>query len=91
MPTIMCDAIEHAGPPLISSKSYRELLEERFEPEAEFYVNGGVPYVVFPDWDYAERWGAKPMREVHPFVPIIRGTRISEAEFRARVREIHRL
>jgi hypothetical protein len=91
MPTIMCDAIEHAGPPLISRKSYRELLEESFEPEAEFYVNGGVPYIHFANWDYAEDWGAERMREVHPFVPWIGGTRISEAAFRARVRLLHGL
>lgn len=52
-------------------------------------MNGHAPYVVFPDWDYAENWGEERMREVHPFVPVIRSSKVSEVEFRARVREIH--
>jgi hypothetical protein len=91
MPTIMCDAIEHAGPPLISPRPYGDLLAQPFDPEAEFYVKDGVPYVAFPDWDYAENWGGDRMREVHPFIPIIYGKRISEAAFCARVRLLHGL
>ena len=36
----------------------------------------------------AERWGAGPVREVHPYWPVLGGTRISDTEFRAKVREI---
>jgi hypothetical protein len=88
MPTIISDAIEHAGPPL-STDRHRELLAKSFGPEADFYLKDGTPYVVYPMWDYAEYWGPGPARDTHPFVPLLGGVKVSEDEFRARVRGIH--
>lgn len=88
MPSIISDAIEHAGPPL-STDRHRELLAKGFGPEADFYLHDGIPYVVYPMSDYATYWGPGPVREIHPFVPVVRGAKINEDEFRARVRGIH--
>jgi hypothetical protein len=88
MPTVLCDAIEHAGPPLTSNR-HRELLAEGFGPEADFYLNDGIPYVVYPMWDCADYWGQGLVRNVHPFAAVINGLRITEEEFRVRVRELH--
>jgi hypothetical protein len=73
-------------PPTIS-----ELLAEEFDQAADFYVCDGQMYLVFPDWDYAEEWSAYPIREVHPLYPVLNGKKITEAEFRTLVREIHHL
>lgn len=86
--TIFCDAIEHAGPSFRSNR-HRQRLAKGFGPEACFYLEDSIPYVVYPDWDYAEYWGHGPIHEVHPFGPVLRGNEISELEFRARIREIH--
>ena len=67
----------------------RESLAEKFSPDAEFYVADGQPFVVFPDLDYAEDWSAYPIREVHPFYPVLSGQKIPEAEFRSVVRTMH--
>ncbi len=67
------------------------LLAEAFSPEADFHVCNGQPYVVYPQWDYAEDWSQYPIREVHPFYPILNGTKITEAEFRTLVRTTHGL
>lgn len=89
--TIISDALEHRGPPAVSKRSYSELLEHAFDPEASFWLKNGIPYVLWGDWDYAEDWGGPQMREVHPFVPIIHGKEIGESEFRLRVRQMHGL
>ena len=65
------------------------MLAEEFSPEADFYVCRGELYVVYPDWDYATDWSAYPIREVHPFYPVLNGERISEAEFRSLVQAKH--
>jgi hypothetical protein len=67
----------------------RESLERGFEPEARFYVAEGNPIAVWPDWDYAEDWSAYPIREVHPFYPILHGKKITEDEFRTLVKATH--
>jgi hypothetical protein len=40
------------------------------------------------EWGYAECWGPGPIRDVHPFAPYLKGTKISEEEFRALVAKI---
>jgi hypothetical protein len=87
--TIISDALEHEELPRPHGKSYCELLEHQFEPEASFWVKDGMPYVVWGDWDYAEAWGGAQMQSVHPFGPIRGGKEISEPEFRQLVRDIH--
>ena len=86
MRTVVSDSIEYAVQPQDAHQD-RELLAKGF-PGGVFWIKHGVPYVVFPDWDYAERWGAGPVREVHPYWPVLGGARISDTEFRAKVREI---
>lgn len=56
-----------------------------------FYVLGKRPVAVWPDWDYAEDWSQHPIREVHPFPPVVHGKQITEDEFRAVVKKIHGL
>ena len=41
----------------------RELVAEKFSPEADCYVCGGRPYMVFAMWDYAEDWSQYPFRK----------------------------
>jgi hypothetical protein len=67
----------------------RESLAEEFSLDAEFYLCDGQPYMVFPMWDYAESWSQYPIREVHPFYPVLHGQKIAEAEFRSLVRAKH--
>jgi hypothetical protein len=67
----------------------RELLAEEFSPEADFYVCDEQLYVVYPNLDYATDWSAYPIREVHPFYPVLHGHKISEAEFRGVVQAKH--
>jgi hypothetical protein len=69
----------------------RERLERGFGPEAGFYVAEGNPIAIWPDWDYAEDWSAYPIREVHPFHPVLHGKKITEAEFRTLVKAMHNL
>jgi hypothetical protein len=64
-------------------------LAEKFSPEADFYSREGQPYVVYPQWDYAEDWSAYPIREIHPLAVVLGGTKIAEAEFRTLVKTIH--
>jgi hypothetical protein len=54
-------------------------------------VLNGKPIAVWPDWDYAEDWSKYPIRENHPFIPVIYGKEIMDAEFRASVKERHGL
>jgi hypothetical protein len=67
----------------------RKLLSEEFSPEADFYVCDGRPYVVYPQWDYATDWSEYPIREVHPFHPVLNGKKITQAEFRTLVKAAH--
>ena len=76
-------------PPGFVQRTVRERLAEAFDPEGEYFVYEGRPYIVFGMWDYAEDWSAYPIREVHPFAPHWRGTKVTEAEFRAVVRAMH--
>jgi hypothetical protein len=39
--------------------------------------------------DYALDWSAYPIREVHPFYPILNGKKITEIQFRTLVRTMH--
>jgi hypothetical protein len=65
------------------------LLAKAFDPEADFYICDGQPYLVYPQWDYAQAWSKYPMREVHPFYPVTKGTKITEAEIRTLVKATH--
>lgn len=76
-----------AGQPRHADEHCR-LLAEGF-PGGVFWLKHGVPYVVFPDFDCAEYWGPGPVREVHPFWPMLGGWQITDIEFFAKVREIH--
>jgi hypothetical protein len=66
-------------------------LAKAFDPEADFYVCNGQPYIVYPQWDYATDWSKYPISEVHPFYPLLNGTKITEAEFRTLVKATHGL
>ena len=66
-----------------------EMLAEDFGPDAQFYLCDGQPFVVYPDLDYATDWSTHPVREVHPFYPVLHGQKVSEAEFCILVRAKH--
>jgi hypothetical protein len=66
-------------------KPVREWLSEPLEPEAKCYVFDGKPYLLYPDWDYAEDWSGDYLREVHPFSVAIGGQPIAGLEWRALV------
>jgi hypothetical protein len=70
-------------------KRIRQALAEPFDPEAEFYISRGTPYVVFGDWDYCESWATYPPRDVISFIAILSGTKVTEAQFRQLVRAMH--
>jgi hypothetical protein len=98
MPTIMVDdadgcmmGVRLPPPPDFVPPTIAESLARGFDRQAEFYVCEGKLFVVWPDWDYAEDWSKHPIREVHPFHPVIHGDEITEAEFRALVAERHSL
>lgn len=67
---------------------HRNLLAQGFRGGV-FWLKRGVPYVVFPDFDYAEYWGPGFVREVPPLWPMLGGWQITDLEFLARVRELH--
>lgn len=66
-------------------------LEKAYDPEADFYICDGQPYLVYPQQDYAEDWSKYPTSEVHPFYPVTKGRKITEAEFRTLVKVTHGL
>ena len=68
-----------------------ESLAHGFDGQADFFVLHGRPIALFAMMDYAEDWSAHPIREIHPFIPVIYGKEITEAEFLAMVKEIHGL
>jgi hypothetical protein len=70
-------------------KTIRQALAEPFDPEAEFYIHRGIPYVVYGDWDYCESWATYPPRDVICFIGILSGTKVTEAQFRQLVRAMH--
>ena len=78
-----------ARDPKFVPPTIRESLAEDFGPDAQFYVCDGLPFVVYPDLDYATDWSQFPIREVHPFYPVLNGQKVSETEFRNLVREKH--
>ena len=78
-----------ARDPKFVPRTICQLLAEEFSPDAEFYLCDGQPCVVYPDIDYATDWSAYPIREVHPFCPVLHGHKISEAEFRGVVQAKH--
>jgi hypothetical protein len=77
--------------PGVTSPSIEERLAKGFTDEATFYMCDGQPYVVWAQWDYAENWVAYPIREAHPFHPVLNGTKIDEAEFRSSIKTRHNL
>jgi hypothetical protein len=73
-------------PPGFVQPPIAESLLQGFDDQTEFYVMDGRPIAVWPDWDYAEDWSIHPIRELHPFIPVIYGKEITEAEFRTSVK-----
>src|ERR1700733_10895281 len=59
-------------------KPVREAVAEAFDPEADFYVYEGRPFLVFGQWDHAEDWSVHPIRSAHPMAPVFNGTQITE-------------
>jgi len=78
-------------PPGFVPPTIAESLAHGFEGEADFYDLHGKPIALFPMWDYAEDWSEHPIRELHPFIPILYGKEITEAEFRVLVKARHGL
>jgi hypothetical protein len=93
MTTIIVDDEVHWDqppvPPGFVPPTIRQSLAEGFDDEAEFFVCEGKPFVVWPMMDYALDWSAYPIREVHPFYPILNGKKITEIQFRTLVRTMH--
>ena len=73
----------------IKQPSIREQLAKPLNPEGEYFVYEGRPYVIFGMWDYAEDWSAYPVREAHPYLPHWRGKQITDAEFCTLVKAMH--
>jgi hypothetical protein len=67
----------------------RQLLAGPLDPRADCYVCEGKPMMLWAEMDYAEDWSTYPIREVHPFHPVLHGKQISEAEFRTLVKAMH--
>jgi len=78
-------------PPDFVPPTIAESLARGFKGEPEFYVLNGNPVARWPMWDYAEDWSKHPIRELHPFIPVLYGKEITEVEFRALVNERHTL
>jgi hypothetical protein len=98
MSTIICDDevnyVWTTPDPNFVPPTIAGLLARGFDLDMEavwFYVLGRKPVVVWPDMDYAEDWSIHPIREIHPFVPVIHGKQITEQEFRSMVKKIHGL
>ncbi len=78
-------------PPRFVPPTIAESFEHGFDGQACFYVLNGRPIALFDMMDYAEDWSAYPIREIHPFTPVLYGTEITEDEFRGMVKAIHGL
>ena len=78
-------------PPGFVQRPIAESLEDGFDGQAIFFVLNGKPIALFDMMDYAEDWSAYPIRELHPFIPVIHGKEITEDEFRTMVKAIHGL
>ena len=78
-------------PPGFVPPTIAQSLGQSFEEDVSFYLSDDAPIALWSDCDYAEDWSTHPIREIHPFIPVLYGKEISEAEFRARVKEIHGL
>jgi hypothetical protein len=89
MPTIIDDTYKGAPIPGFVRPTMRESLAKGFTSEAEFFEVDGLPFVVWPEWDYAENWSTDTITESHPFHPILHGRKISETEFRQMLRTRH--
>ncbi len=94
MPTVITDDDEvrwNWTPPIpgFVPKTIRQHLAEPFSDDPDFVVYEGRPVVVWGMQDYAEDWSAYPIREVHPYLPLVRGTPVTEAQFRQLVRALH--
>jgi hypothetical protein len=92
MPTIIAEpepGTRLPPPPGFVPPTIRQLLQGGFAPEASFHVLEGRPCVVWGDWDHAEDWSRHPIREVHPFAPLLSGSEVTEAQFRTLVRAMH--
>lgn len=76
-------------PPGFVPPTTAQSLADGFDAQTVFYVCGGRPMALWPNWDYSEDWSVHPIGEVHPFHPIIHGKEITEEEFRTMVRAMH--
>ena len=74
-------------PPGFQPKPIRERLDEPIDPEGDFRVLDGKPYILYGMWDYAEDWSGEFLREVHPFT-LIGAPNITVEEFWKLVRAI---
>ena len=78
-------------PPGFVPPTIAESLEHGFDGQADFYVLNGKPIALFATMDYAEDWSVHPIRELHPFIPVLYGKEITEDEFRTMVKAMHGL
>lgn len=78
-------------PPDFIPPTIAESLARGFDNETDFYVIDEKPIALWPDWDYAEDWSEYPIREMHPFIPVIFGKEITETKFREFVKARHGL
>jgi hypothetical protein len=68
-----------------------ESLAHGFDEQTVYYDYEGRPVALWPDWDYAEDWSVHPLRELHPFIPLIYGKEITQEDFLRMVKAIHGL
>ena len=78
-------------PPGFIPPTIAESLARGFDDETSFWVCDGKPIALWEMWDYAENWSKHPIDEIHPFIPVIYGKEIAEAEFKALVKALHSL
>jgi hypothetical protein len=81
--------VRFPAPPDFVPPTIRQLLARGFDEGAKFYVCDGRPFVVWPMLDWALDWSVHPVREVHPFYPVLNGKKITEREFRTLVSAMH--
>jgi hypothetical protein len=89
MTTVYSDDLLLGGAPLVSKYSIRDHLARGFDADEEYFIYEGRPHAGWPELDLIYNFGCDPPREAHPFLPVWRGQKVTETEFRRVVRAVH--
>ena len=91
MTTILIDDSTFNSGPLKSAYTIKDHLDRGFDSEKEFFILNGRPYAGDCYLELIYDYGCNPPREAHSFMPCIKGTKVSEAEFRTLVCTLHHI